>query len=66
MGSSLGGLFTLYALFQETSLFNRYVLTSPAIGWDDGVIESYIKNYTPNKSSLPGQAVHGGWRAGRK
>ncbi len=53
MGSSLGGLFTLYALFQETALFNRYVLTSPAIGWDDGVIESYIKNYAPNKSRLP-------------
>ena len=53
MGSSLGGLFTLYALFQETSLFNRYVLTSPAIGWDDGVIESYIKNYAPNKPQLP-------------
>ena len=53
MGSSLGGLFTLYTLFQETSLFNRYVLTSPAIGWDDGVIERYIKNYTPNKPQLP-------------
>ena len=53
MGSSLGGLFTLYALFQETSLFNRYVLTSPAIGWDDGVIESYMKDYTPNKSQFP-------------
>ncbi len=53
MGSSLGGLFTLYALFQETTLFSRYVLTSPAIGWDDGVIESYIKNYAPNKSQMP-------------
>jgi uncharacterized protein YneR len=52
MGSSLGGLFTLYALFQETALFNRYVLTSPAIGWDDGVIESYVKNYAPNKSQF--------------
>jgi len=53
MGSSLGGLFTLYALFQETALFNRYVLTSPAIGWDDEVVESYIKNYAPHKSQLP-------------
>ena len=53
MGSSLGGLFTLYTLFQETSLFNRYVLTSPAIGWDDEVIESYVKNYAPKKSQLP-------------
>jgi hypothetical protein len=53
MGSSLGGLFTLYTLFQETALFNRYVLTSPAIGWDDEVIESYVKNYAPKKSQLP-------------
>jgi len=53
MGSSLGGLFTLYALFQETPLFNRYVLTSPAIGWDNGIISSYIKNYTPKKTQPP-------------
>lgn len=53
MGSSLGGLFTLYALFDETELFNRYVLTSPAIGWDNGVIDGYIKNYAPMKSRLP-------------
>jgi predicted alpha/beta superfamily hydrolase len=53
MGSSLGGLFTLYALFQETALFNRYVLTSPAIGWDNGVIEEYVKNYAPKKSQAP-------------
>ena len=50
MGSSLGGLFTLYALFEETAVFNRYVLTSPAIGWDNGVIESYEKNYAPAKA----------------
>ena len=53
MGSSLGGLFTLYALFQETALFNRYVLTSPAIGWDNEVIDGYVKNYAPMKSELP-------------
>ena len=53
MGSSLGCLFTLYTLFQETSLFNRYVLTSPAIGWDDGVVEGFIKNYASDKSRIP-------------
>jgi predicted alpha/beta superfamily hydrolase len=31
MGSSYGGLFTLYAMFHETALFQRYVLTSPAL-----------------------------------
>jgi predicted alpha/beta superfamily hydrolase len=45
MGSSLGGLFTLYTLFNGTDIFNRYVLTSPAIGWNSGVIKSYEKNF---------------------
>ncbi|MGA9408630.1 MAG: alpha/beta hydrolase-fold protein [Bacteroidota bacterium] len=53
MGSSLGGLFTLYALFQETASFNRYVLTSPAIGWDNEVLGTYMKSYAPMKSRLP-------------
>jgi len=34
-------------------LFNRYVLTSPAIGWDDGVVEGFIKNYASDKSRIP-------------
>ncbi|HTY11475.1 MAG TPA: alpha/beta hydrolase-fold protein [Bacteroidota bacterium] len=53
MGSSLGGLFTLYALFQETSTFQRYVLTSPAIGWDNNAIAGFEKNYTPAKTLHP-------------
>lgn len=32
MGSSFGGLFTLYALFHETALFDHYILTSPSVG----------------------------------
>ncbi|MGA9119794.1 MAG: alpha/beta hydrolase-fold protein [Bacteroidota bacterium] len=55
MGSSLGGLFTLYAMFQETALFNRYILTSPAIGWDNGVLFSYEKDYA---AKHPGLSVH--------
>jgi len=53
MGSSLGGLFTLYAMFNETSLFNHYVLTSPAIGWDRGIISSYEKKYAEEGSEIP-------------
>ena len=53
MGSSLGGLFTLYAMFNETDLFNHYVLTSPAIGWDDGIINSYEKKYSEEGSEIP-------------
>lgn len=53
MGSSFGGLFTLYTLFQETELFNRYVLTSPALGWDNGIIYALEKNFAANNSELP-------------
>jgi predicted alpha/beta superfamily hydrolase len=53
MGSSLGGLFTLYAMFHETELFNRYVLTSPALGWDNEIISTYEKAYADQKSQLP-------------
>lgn len=53
MGSSFGGLFTLYALFTETNLFNKYVLTSPAIGWDNGSINKDEENYASKNSKMP-------------
>jgi hypothetical protein len=53
MGSSFGGLFTLYALFNETELFQRYVLTSPALGWDNEVIYAFEKKCAEKKSLLP-------------
>jgi predicted alpha/beta superfamily hydrolase len=31
MGNSLGGLFTLYAMFTKPSLFSAYVASSPAV-----------------------------------
>ncbi len=53
MGSSLGGLFTLYAMFKETNLFSRYILTSPALQWDNGVLYTYEKEYAAKHTSLP-------------
>jgi predicted alpha/beta superfamily hydrolase len=53
MGSSLGGLLTLNALFQETGLFHRYVLTSPALSWDDKVIDTYESRYAAKNTRLP-------------
>jgi predicted alpha/beta superfamily hydrolase len=37
-GSSLGGLFTLYALIERPDLFQSYLALSPAVGWDDRYI----------------------------
>lgn len=38
VGDSLGGLFALYTLFTESSLFGGYIVGSPAIFWDQGYI----------------------------
>jgi predicted alpha/beta superfamily hydrolase len=53
IGSSLGGLFTLYTLFHETNLFNRYILTSPALNWDNGAIYAAESTYAASNSQLP-------------
>jgi predicted alpha/beta superfamily hydrolase len=53
MGCSLGGLFTLYSMFTEPGLFQRYVATTPAIGWDNEVIYQYEKAYFEKKSTAP-------------
>jgi predicted alpha/beta superfamily hydrolase len=34
-GHSLGGLFTLYTLFHEPALFQRYLISSPSLYWND-------------------------------
>ena len=34
-GHSLGGLFTLYALFERPELFASFLALSPAVGWDE-------------------------------
>jgi predicted alpha/beta superfamily hydrolase/quercetin dioxygenase-like cupin family protein len=53
IGSSLGGLFTLYALFTGPDLFDHYVLTSPAIQWDNSVLDSYEKEFAEKGSARP-------------
>lgn len=37
-GSSYGGLFSLYALYQKPNLFARHIANSPAVQWDDGFL----------------------------
>ena len=53
MGSSLGGLFTLYALFKAPVFFQNYVLTSPATPWDQDVIYKIEEEYGNKNKSLP-------------
>lgn len=53
VGSSFGGLFTLYALFNETSFFQKYILTSPATSWGNEAIYKIEKQYSAKNKDLP-------------
>jgi predicted alpha/beta superfamily hydrolase len=53
MGSSYGGLFTLYALFNEPNLFHGYIPTSSASAWDANHLYSYAKGFVEKKITHP-------------
>lgn len=53
VGCSLGGLFTMYALFTHPEMFQRYVAASPAFMWDNNALEQFEKKYAENKSNPP-------------
>jgi predicted alpha/beta superfamily hydrolase len=59
IGTSLGGLFSLYTVFNETNLFNRYVFTSPALDWDNGVIYGYEKEFAAKHKAVPAKMFMG-------
>jgi predicted alpha/beta superfamily hydrolase len=43
-GYSIGGLFALYALFTHPESFNRYIVGSPFLSWDNNSIFNYEEN----------------------
>jgi predicted alpha/beta superfamily hydrolase len=53
VGHSLGGLFTVYALFHAPETFDRYIAASPALWWDDRVAFDYEENFARDHSELP-------------
>lgn len=52
IGHSLGGLFVGYALLQDQKIFNRYVMISPALFWDNNYLLNLEKNYYAKTKSL--------------
>lgn len=52
-GSSLGGLFTLYAMYENPALFKRHIAISPAVGWDDRYMFKRDDGYAKQNKSLP-------------
>lgn len=53
MGSSLGGLFTLYAMFTEPGLFRGYVSASPAVPYGDRFVFKQEAVYAGKRPDLP-------------
>lgn len=49
-GHSLGGIFSLYVLFNHTSSFQHYIAGSPSLWWGNGAI---IPAYRPLFTDLP-------------
>lgn len=52
-GVSLGGLFSLYAMYEKPQLFRRHIAISPATPWDLGYIFRRDNEYAASSDSLP-------------
>jgi predicted alpha/beta superfamily hydrolase len=52
VGLSFSGLFLTYLLFKEVDLFNRYVIVSPSLWWDNGIVFRYESDYGSQNSDL--------------
>lgn len=52
MGHSFGGLFATYTLLHNDGLFDRFVIASPSIWWDDRTILATEKEYAAANGAL--------------
>jgi predicted alpha/beta superfamily hydrolase len=52
-GSSLGGLFTLYAMYEKPNLFKRFISISPAVDFDKRYLFKLDSAFVKNNKSLP-------------
>jgi predicted alpha/beta superfamily hydrolase len=53
MGSSGGGVFTLYTLFTQPNLFTGYAAASPYIPWDNDVLYKYEQEFAKKRLANP-------------
>jgi len=54
-GHSHGGLFTLFAMFQEPGLFSTYIASSPSLNFAENAIFSLEREYAKKHKRLPAQ-----------
>ncbi|MCA9590939.1 MAG: alpha/beta hydrolase [Myxococcales bacterium] len=53
VGTSFGGLLAAHALFTRPAVFQRYVIVSPGLNWDDGLIAREEQAYASSHTDLP-------------
>ena len=51
-GHSFGGIFTLYTLFKEPDMFNKYISINPALFWGDSLLFDIEQEYAEKNNSL--------------
>jgi predicted alpha/beta superfamily hydrolase len=51
-GTSLGGLFAIYTLFHEPTLFSRYIIASPYVEFDNNLVFKYEQEFAKNNKTL--------------
>ena len=56
-GTSYGGLFAHYVLFNQPSLFNGYVINNPSFGWDNDYSYKLEEEYYRNNKSLNAKVI---------
>jgi predicted alpha/beta superfamily hydrolase len=71
IGWSLGGLFTVYALFHEPRVFSRYLAVSPSLWWEGKLALTWERDWAARHADLDArvfmavgseeQAPGGGW-----
>lgn len=52
-GNSMGGLFTLYAMFTKPELFQAYIAIGPAVNWDNGWLYGVEARFHQQHPNLP-------------
>lgn len=52
VGHSFGGLFSLYVLFNHSESFDRYVIASPSLWWDNAVSFEFEDSYAKQHKSM--------------
>jgi uncharacterized protein len=51
-GHSMGGLFATYVLFTKPTMFNKYIISSPSIWWDEKLIYSLQEKFLSTTNPL--------------